>query len=152
MPIVAITAFAIAVQTIAVGLWHVPRLYDAAVGNDAVHAAEHLTFLGVGCFFWWAVLRLSEQLGSPAGVVALFVASLPATLLGALMTLSTTSWYPPYATGTGAHAVARQQLAGVVMWAFGGTVTVAAAAVLFGAWLASMERERATRLDWEPAP
>jgi len=152
MPAVALTALAIAAQTVAVGLWHFPRCYDAAVGNDAIHAAEHLTFLGAGCFFWWTLLRLNAQLGSPAAVVALFAASLPATLLGALMTLSTTPWYPRYTTGTVADAAARQQLAGVVMWAVGGMVTVVGAVALFGAWLATMDRATRARLDWEPTP
>jgi putative membrane protein len=149
--VVAVTMIAVVTQAVAFGLWHLPALYDAAVGNDAVHAAEHLTFLGVGCFFWWALLRLSAQLGPPAAVLALFLATLPATLLGALMTLSTTPWYPRYLTGTVTQAVTRQQLAGVVMWAVGGMVTVACAVVLFGGWLASLERA-APRLDWEPAP
>ena len=53
------------------------------------------------------------------------------------MTLATTSWYAPY--GTGSHAVRNQQLAGVVMWAFGGAALVIAACVLFATWLRSLE-------------
>ena len=37
-------------------LWHVPALYDAALGNDAVHALEHLTFGAAGLLYWWHLL------------------------------------------------------------------------------------------------
>ena len=60
------------------------------------------------------------------------------------MTLSATSWYAPY--GHGADAVRNQQVAGAVMWGFGGLATVVAAAALFAGWLAAMDRadERAS--------
>jgi putative membrane protein len=144
-------AGAIALQTLVLGVWHLPRLYDAAAANNALHALEHASFLGAGCVFWWCVLGLGSESGPAWAVVCLFVASLPATLLGALMTLSTAPWYPYYATGATAHALTRQQLAGVVMWGVGGMVYVVSAAALFAAWLARMEQSTPARARMEPA-
>jgi cytochrome c oxidase assembly factor CtaG len=54
------------------------------------------------------------------------------------MTLAATSWYSAY--GQGATAVRNQQVAGAVMWGFGGLALVVAAAALFAGWLAAMDR------------
>jgi len=71
-------------------VWHVPEIYDAPPRTPPLHAAEHLSFLLTGVAFWWLVARS----GTGAAVITIFVASLPGTLLGALMTLSTAPWYP----------------------------------------------------------
>ena len=144
-------AGAIALQTVVLGVWHLPRWYDAAAAGDALHALEHVSFLAAGCIFWWCVAELGTDSGPAWAVVCLFVASLPATLLGALMTLSTAPWYPYYATGPTAHALMRQQLAGVVMWGVGGMVYVVSGAGLFASWLAHMERTAPARAGMEPA-
>ena len=68
-----------------------------------------------------------------SGVPALFVAALPGSALGAALTLAGRPWYPAY------PSLDDQQLAGVVMWAFAGTVYVVAAGVVFGLWLAAEE-------------
>ena len=143
-------AGAIALQTVVLGVWHLPRLYDAAAAGNALHALEHASFLAAGCVFWWCVTELGSESGAAWAVVCLFLASLPATLLGALMTLSTAPWYPYYTAGTGAHALTRQQLAGVVMWAVGGMVYVVSAAALFATWLARMEQSAPARAPMEP--
>ena len=43
----------------AIGLWvwHVPVLFLAGVGNEGVHAAQHVSFLFSALLFWWTVLR-----------------------------------------------------------------------------------------------
>ncbi len=71
-------------------------------------------------------------------MIAVFVTTLPATALGILMTLAATTWYAPY--GHGATALRDQQVAGAIMWGFGGVATVVAAAGLFAGWLAAMDR------------
>jgi cytochrome c oxidase assembly factor CtaG len=52
------------------------------------------------------------------------------------MVLAPRPWYPSYVTHGTAAALADQQLAGVIMWAFGGMAAVIAGAVLFATWLA----------------
>jgi cytochrome c oxidase assembly factor CtaG len=143
------TAVAVGLQSLALGVWHLPPLYDAAVGNDAIHAAEHLTFLGTGLLFWWIVTGAGRRWGTAAAVITIFIASLPATLLGALMTLSTSPWYPRYATRSFAASLQNQQLAGVVMWAFGGMVYVIAGVALFVSWMRELDRVTPSRAGLE---
>jgi cytochrome c oxidase assembly factor CtaG len=152
VPVIASTVLAIALQSAALGVWHIPAVYDAAVAHVALHAAEHLSFLLTGLFFWWVVAGAGRRAGTAAAVLTIFVASLPGTLLGALMTLSTAPWYPAYATGSPARALQDQQVAGVIMWAVGGMVYVAAGAALFVAWMRDLEASSPARAHLEPIP
>jgi putative membrane protein len=138
----ALVALGIIVQSAVLAAWHLPGPYQAAVRNPFVHVLEHLAFLGAGALLWWALLHASRaRLGT--GVLALFIAALPGTALGLLMTVARTVWYPVY--GTGATALEDQQLAGVVMWAVGNTIYLIAAVALFAAWLSSLERTTPAR-------
>ncbi|HEY7105400.1 MAG TPA: cytochrome c oxidase assembly protein [Acidimicrobiia bacterium] len=132
------TAGSLVLATFTLGVWHVPTLYDAAVRNDWVHALEHASFVATAMLFWWMVLAAGRRSRRGVGVVVVFLATLPATALGVLMTLAVTSWYSPY--GRGAAAVRDQQVAGAVMWAFGGFALVAAGAALFASWLVDLDR------------
>ncbi|MCU1426698.1 MAG: cytochrome c oxidase assembly protein [Actinomycetia bacterium] len=135
---------AVALQSAAL-VWHVPAFYDLALAHDVLHATEHMTFLATGLAFWWLIAGAGRRGGTAYAVLAVFVASLPGTALGAFMTLSTSPWYPPYATGSARAALQDQQLAGVVMWAFGGIAYVIAGAVLFVMFLRELERSAPSR-------
>ena len=63
--------------------WHVPPLFEAALANPLLHAAQHLSFLGAACLFWWALLRRGRA-GYGVAVLHLFAASASGGLLGAL--------------------------------------------------------------------
>jgi cytochrome c oxidase assembly factor CtaG len=132
------TAGAFALATLTLAAWHVPAVYDAAVTNGALHALEHITFVATATLFWWLVLHGGRRSRRGIGVIAIFIATLPSTALGVLMTLAETSWYTPY--GHGARAVRDQQVAGAVMWGVGGVAVVVSAAALFAAWLGALER------------
>lgn len=116
-------------SSLALWLWHVPALFDAADRSPALHAAEHLSFLATSVLLWWAVWRD----GTGAGVIALFVSTLPATALGAALTLAGHPWYSHYPT------LADQRIAGALMWAAGSVTGLAAAALAFAAWLTSSD-------------
>jgi cytochrome c oxidase assembly factor CtaG len=126
-------AAAVVVQTAVMWAWHAPALYGAALDDKAVHAMEHLSFLGAGLFFFGA-LAAAVAARRGAGVVVMFVAALPGTALGAALTLAPRPWYPAY------PSLEDQQLAGVVMWGFAGAVYVMAAGVVFGLWLAAEDK------------
>ncbi|HEX6319558.1 MAG TPA: cytochrome c oxidase assembly protein [Burkholderiales bacterium] len=99
--------FAWTLHAAAVWLWHAPRLFEAAVGSDWLHLAQHASFFVSAALFWWTVLAPAAR-PLPA-VVSLLATMIHTGVLGALMTFSRTSWYAGY-------ALEDQQLAGLVMW------------------------------------
>jgi cytochrome c oxidase assembly factor CtaG len=141
-----LTAVALVVHTATVGVWHVPVAYDAALSNVGIHAFEHLTFLFTAAVLWWAALGTGRRSRRGAGVLVLFLTTLPMNALGLMMTLSRSPWYPEYVHGSVAKAVQDQQLAGVVMWGFGGVAALVGAFALFVSWLEGLERATPGRL------
>jgi putative membrane protein len=119
-------------------LWHLPVLYDAALRHEAVHALEHVAITATAVALWFVLTRVDGE-AAGAAVIAVFVATLPTMALGVAMTISRTPWYAYYATT--AAPLADQQLAGVVMWAYGGLASLAAAIALFAAWMRRLERD-----------
>jgi len=111
----------VVVLTVSVGgfwAWHLPRLYEAALHNDAVHGLEHITFLAGGFLFWTIVLDPGPKrrlgLGATCGFV--FAAMLTNIWLSAALAFATTPLYAAYAVHGADAALADQQLAGVIMW------------------------------------
>jgi len=138
---VARPAVAVGLHLTAIALWHVPRPYDAALREPALHVAEHLSFFGSALLFWWLVCDRGarRRLGAPLAVVALFVVAMQGTVLGALLTVARQPWYTSHLATTGAWGLTPledQQLAGLVMWVPAGLVYLVAAAVLTAGALA----------------
>ena len=128
--------------------WHLPAAYQAALGNDAIHAVEHLTFLGTALLFWWVVLQPAGRRRLNHGMAVLYVvtAGMQGGLLGALLTFAGTSFYPAQslsAASWGLTPLEDQQLAGLIMWLPAGLVYLGAAAALFLAWLRAEDGSRA---------
>ncbi|MGR4863947.1 cytochrome c oxidase assembly protein [Caulobacter sp. LARHSG274] len=126
---------ATALQAAALWLWHLPMLFDRALASAGWHVAQHLSFLVSALLFWTAMVsprRRAGRLGGP--VLCLFATSVVSGALGALMAFSQSPWYARYAemgmAPFGLSAVEDQQLAGLLMWAPGGLVHVAAALAL----------------------
>jgi putative membrane protein len=132
------------VHGIALWIWHVPALFEAALGHEGIHAVQHLSFLLTAALFWWAMIHgRYGRAGYGAAVAYVFLTSLHSTILGALLTISPTTWYRSYeATAAGHHidALADQQLAGLVMWVPSGVVFIVVGLALFAAWLGESER------------
>jgi putative membrane protein len=128
---------AFALHSLALWAWHIPVLYTAAIDNRAVHVLEHLSFLGTGILFWFAVLKP----GRPAyglGVLLVFALAIQSSILGALLAFSPTPWYTAHlstAPQSGLSPLEDQQLAGLIMWIPGGAIYLVAALGLFAAWL-----------------
>jgi cytochrome c oxidase assembly factor CtaG len=124
------------VHGIAIWVWHVPVLFDAAVASTGLHRLQHLSFLATGLLFWWAMLR-----GRDYGVACahVFATMFHMSLLGALITLSSRLWYVPNggaALAFGLSPIEDQQLGGLIMWIPAGTVYAGAGLVLAGRWIA----------------
>lgn len=107
-------------------------LVDRALGSEAWHVAQHLSFFVTALFFWTAMLAPARNRWISA--FCLFLTSMISGALGALMALSLGPWYDRYAqlgmTPMHLSPVQDQQLAGLLMWAPGGMVHAAAAIIL----------------------
>ncbi len=122
------------VQAAVMWLWHAPPLFEAALHAPVLHAAEHLTLLLSAAVAWWALFSVPRRLRGGATLVSC-LAAFPGTALGAALLLAPRPWYPTYAARPG--ALGDQQLAGVVMWSFGGITYLIVAVGLFASWLSS---------------
>jgi cytochrome c oxidase assembly factor CtaG/cytochrome c2 len=116
----------------AIWIWHFPPLYDASVSSEAIHAAQHLSFLGTALLFWWSLFQTRGHRGNEgAAILYLFLTAIHTTLLGALLTVSDTPFYSVYSETAsriwGLTRIEDQQLGGIIMWIPGGMV------YLFGA-------------------
>jgi cytochrome c oxidase assembly factor CtaG len=125
-------------------LWHLPAFYQAALGNDTVHALEHASFFGTAWLFWWLIIdeKGRQKLGNGAAVLFVFLAGFASGALGALLTFAPTALYPLQALGArgwGLTPLQDQQLAGLIMWVPAGLVYVLTAAVLFLKWMSEMD-------------
>lgn len=119
----------------AIWIWHAPGLYDASVTSEAVHAAQHISFLGTALLFWWSIFHSAARHSNQASaILSLFVTGIHTTLLGALLTVADTSIYHAYSDATtaqwGLSALEDQQLGGIIMWVPGSIVYMAAALYL----------------------
>jgi putative membrane protein len=125
-------------QSVVMWTWHAPGLFDRALGSQAWHVAQHLSFILASLIFWTAMLG-TRRGGHLLSAACLFATSLVEGALGALMALSASPWYPAYAamdlSGIGLDPTTDQQLAGLIMWIPGGLVHGGAALALLYAWL-----------------
>ncbi len=106
-------------HALALWLWHVPALFDAALENDTLHAVQHAAFLGTALLFWWSILGAVTPSAKARALVSLFTTFVHTGALGALLTLAQTPWYSSYgdsALSLGLSALEDQQLGGLVMW------------------------------------
>jgi putative membrane protein len=128
----------------ALWMWHVPATFQAGLASNGVHALQHASFLFSALLFWWAVLgKQGGAQGRGAAIIYLFTTMMHTGALGALFTMSETTWYPYYgskAQAFGLSALEDQQLGGLIMWIPGGLAYVAAGLVLCARWLARTPR------------
>jgi putative membrane protein len=138
-----------AAHGLAIWIWHLPALYEAAVEHEGIHALQHATFVGTAACFWWGlVYGRYGRAAYGASVLYVFTTMVHTGLLGAVFALSTWPFYGIYrerAAAAGVDAVADQQLAGVYMWVPAGTVFMICGLALLLAWLSESERRSGIR-------
>lgn len=126
---------------VAIWIWHVPILFEAALQAGFLHYLQHASFLGTGLLFWWAVAPFHQGAGiRGTSLLHLFVTSVHTTLLGALLFLSPRLWFPSNAASAsswGLSPLEDQQLAGLVMWVPASSFYGGAALLLAALWIAS---------------
>jgi len=126
--------------------WHLPVLYDKALGSEPVHIVQHLSFLVASLLGWWPVVGTADAWPKPQPLVQclyLFLYSLPSALLGAFLSLGASGIYPFYNNVPRIGGISLdqdQQLAGVMMWVGGGTIFLLWITGIFFTWSASEER------------
>jgi putative membrane protein len=135
---------AFVLHAVAIWVWHLPALYDATLRSEALHAAQHLSFLATALLFWWSLTQgpAAERRWGPAILYA--TATMAHTgALGVLLTFASRPLYPAYlgrTTPWGISALEDQQLAGLVMWIPAGVGYLAAALVFTWRWIESSGR------------
>jgi putative membrane protein len=137
-----VLAACLILHTATVWIWHIPVLYEGAVGNRWIHGLEHFTFLTTGLVFWWSALAFGTvSKPSLAAATGLFLIAAQGAALGAIMAFSGNVWYPVYAVDTNpGAALSDQQVAGLIMWAFGAAAPASAVALSVIAWINRLDR------------
>lgn len=127
-------------HALALWLWHLPSLFDAALSNEAVHALQHSAFLLTALLFWWSIFGSASRKERGIALLSLFTTMVHTGALGALLTLSKTPWYPSYfATAPiyGLNALEDQQLGGLIMWIPAGLIYIVCGLALASRWIAT---------------
>jgi putative membrane protein len=113
-------------QTLALAIWHVPAVFDAADEHVLLHVAEHATLVVTAMAAWWVIL--CSPAGSPTRFALCVAAAGPMMLLGVLLTFAATPWYAVYTSAhSTSHALVDQQAGGAIMWGPAGLAYVIAA-------------------------
>jgi cytochrome c oxidase assembly factor CtaG len=147
VPIVATVAFCVIWWA-----WHLPALFDAAIRNPLVYAAEVVTYLGVGVAFWLQLVdsRPLRPRSAPLSRVPLILgAAASCTVLGLIRVFSPGLAYPAY-LGFRHHVlsvVADQQVGGAVLWVIPLVPFSILAVTLVIGWLNDEDAEAAAGLD-----
>ncbi len=126
---------AIVISAIGIWMWHIPRLYDAALEHASLHSLEHLVFIGAFVVFWRPLMNNGSGGGrlrsNEARVLYLTIGMFTTGLLAAYITLANHLIYTHYeALKPGERSpLADQQLGGAYMLVVG-TIAIVAALLL----------------------
>jgi len=114
---------------VALWLWHWPRLFDASLHNEGLHAFQHLCFMVSGTIFWYPVVTPvpGHRMTVFPAVFYLFTGCAFSSLLGIFITFCSYQIYPFYLNPTDdlgilprlrglISAQEDQQLGGLLMW------------------------------------
>jgi cytochrome c oxidase assembly factor CtaG len=139
-------------------LWHVPRLYDAALARPPVHALEHGLFFACGTLVWAALLEPlpgPQWFGAARKAVFLVVMWFVSLGLSQVFLWSARPFYPRYEHAPrtwGLSALADQRLGGGVMLVEGSVVMLAVLVWLLLRWFGESEaRQRLLDAGADPA-
>jgi len=137
-------------------VWHVPRLYDAALRSSGVHLLEHGCMALAALNLWRAVLDpwpLRSRVPPPARLLVLAGMTVLDVGLAALLSFSAASWYAygglPSPAWWPLGRLEDQRLGGLIMWVPGGLVELVALAATFAVWAARESRSPAAVSSYE---
>ena len=138
---------ALALQSAAIGVWHVPVLYDAAARNEWVHVLEHVCFVAPALVYWGALLDappVRTRMDQLHRSIWFAAAMVPGWILAIVLAFAGAPVYGAY------QSLTDQQLAAGVMWVPGSLAYFIAAFVAFYRWLepATAVEPRPEELSW----
>jgi cytochrome c oxidase assembly factor CtaG len=125
---------------------HLTGLYEATLRDPALHAAEHVLYLGTAVLFWLPVLGAEPIPHRPAWAARMLylLTAMPAMgFAGIVLSTDEHVRYAAYlapARRLGVSALADQHAAGAIMWVGGSAI--AAVLTMVAAWTALMQEER----------
>jgi len=124
-------------------VWHIPALYEAALRNELLLHAEHVSYFVTGALLWWPLLHDSpRRLASGAKAAYVFAAFVLASPVGLLLALLPRPLYDFYVEAPrlqGISPLTDQQMAGVLMAVSEAVVFFAVFAYFFLRFLAEEE-------------
>ena len=137
-------------------IWHIPALYDGTVTNEWLHALQHASFITFGICMWMPIagpLPVPSWFGGGAQVGYTITARLASAGLGNILMWSGSVLFTAYAAGQAywnLSPVTDQGIAGVIMMAEGGIVTLAVLVWALLRWAArDTEKQRLLELAAE---
>jgi putative membrane protein len=139
-------AFVWILHALALWVWHVPVLFQAAMAHESIHVIQHFCFFTSACLFWWGMAHgRYGRLGYGAAVIYIFATAVHSGVLGALLTFAPSIWYPVYSATTyawGFTPLEDQQLAGLIMWVPASLIFLAGGLAFLAAWIRESDRRQ----------
>lgn len=142
--------------SLALIVWHVPTVFEAALHNDWLHDLEHASFLGTGVLFWWPVVQPWPSTARwPRWSVPLylFAATLPCDALSGFLAFCDRVVYVSYVSAPRLFNVPPledQQLAASLMWICV-TIILLLPAVIVTMQILSPQDSRVPETTWSEA-
>jgi putative membrane protein len=131
------------VHAVALWVWHLPALYDAAMENTLLHMLEHVFFLATALMFWNVVFDAGTDRLKRVALV--FGTMLQSGALGVVIAFASEPLYRWHIEHTpsgplGSSVVlSEQQAAGAIMWIPPGVVYLAVMLALLARALSAFE-------------
>jgi putative membrane protein len=110
--------------------WHIAGPHEAAVRNEAVHALQHMLFVGLGINMWMALLGPLPKpawFGNAAKLGYIVAVRLTTTVLANVFVWTQNAFFDVYAAGERAHDISPQSdqvVAGSIMMVEGSILTL----------------------------
>ncbi len=138
-------------------VWQYPPLHNAAILNDGIHYAMHVTMLAAGLLFWWRIFDMRPMpvgLSYGSRLMMLWIATLSQIGLGAYLTLKTELLYPAYDVAGrlfGVNPLADEATGGFIIWVPSAMMFLLAAILIIHMWGQHEDRVWAERSAWSPS-
>lgn len=142
--------------TLALIVWHVPAVFDAALHNDWLHNLEHACFLSAGLLFWWPVVQpwpATARWPRWSVPLYLFAATLPCDALSGFLAFCDRVVYASYISAPRLLDISPledQQLAASLMWICV-TIILLVPAVIVTMQILSPQNLRLAETTWSEA-